>query len=118
MDTSILIKIKYLFIYSFCFYLRGYKIYIANQPNYNLSKFRQLVNDSTKDFKRISNEFIEVAKKFRLEGYENLGDLILSLQAEEDNRLHLCAKLQMAKLEAHGNPEIAVWNKVAQLKEL
>lgn len=97
----------------------GYKMYIANQPNCNLSKFRQLVNDSTKDFKRITNGFLEIAKKFRTIGFDHLADSVLSLQKAEENRLQLSAKLQLAKQDAFDNPEILTsWNKVAQIKEM
>ncbi|KAH9413394.1 hypothetical protein DERP_007870 [Dermatophagoides pteronyssinus] len=77
----------------------AYKIYMTNTTNFNPTKFRQLVTDVTKDFK------------------------LKQLQEEEENRLQLSAKLQMAKQEANDynqnddSPQ-NLWNKVAHLKEL
>ncbi|OTF83622.1 DNA repair REX1-B-like protein [Euroglyphus maynei] len=98
----------------------GYKIYMTNQSNCNLTKFRQLVTDVTKDFKRISTGMIDVAKYFRHNERDDLAKLIMSLQEEEENRLQLSAKLQMAKKEATDNRDAVpnLWNKVAHLKEL
>ncbi|XP_027203702.2 uncharacterized protein LOC113797509 [Dermatophagoides pteronyssinus] len=102
----------------------AYKIYMTNTTNFNPTKFRQLVTDVTKDFKRISNDMIDLSGYFRREGHQSLSLLVRQLQEEEENRLQLSAKLQMAKQEANdynqnddGSPQ-NLWNKVAHLKEL
>lgn len=92
---------------------------MGNQSNCNPTKFRQLVTDATKDFKRITNGMIDVSKYFRHVGHDYLATLIMSLQDEEENRLQLSAKLRMAKQEASDNSDQPnFWNKVAHLKEL
>ena len=101
------------------FLTRGYKIYLASSPNYDFAKFRELVSEVTKDFKRISSDIITIQKQFHSEGYTLLANMIDSLQDEEENRLKLCAKLQIAKQDAIDNPHIPEkWNDVAVLKEM
>lgn len=92
---------------------------MASAPNYNVIKFRHLVTDVTKDFKRISKGILGLEKQFRFEGFELIADLIKNLQQEEENRLLLCSKLQLTKLDAIDNPHIPEkWNDVAVLKEM
>lgn len=103
-------------MYSFC--RRGYKIYMASAPNYNFKKFKELVASVTKDFKRISAGIIALEKQLRFEGFNSLANHLGHLQVEEENRLRLCAQLQIAKQDAIDNPDIPEkWNDVANLKE-
>ena len=77
-----------------------------------------MVGDVTKDFKRISTGIIAVEKQFRFEGFNSIANLVALLQEEEESRLQLCAKLQIAKQDAIDNPDIPEkWNDVAMLKE-
>ncbi|KAJ6224122.1 hypothetical protein RDWZM_002667 [Blomia tropicalis] len=106
-------------IHTFKLFEEGYKIYLASSPNYDFAKFRELVSEVTKDFKRISSDIITIQKQFHSDGYTLLANMIDSLQDEEENRLKLCAKLQIAKQDAIDNPHIPEkWNDVAVLKEI
>lgn len=106
-------------IHTFKLFEEGYKIYLASSPNYDFAKFRELVSEVTKDFKRISSDIITIQKQFHSDGYTLLANMIDSLQDEEENRLKLCAKLQIAKQDAIDNPHIPEkWNDVAVLKEM
>lgn len=49
----------------FNFIYRGHKLYLASGPNYNFTKFRQLVHDVTQEFKRISEGVIALEAKLR-----------------------------------------------------
>lgn len=80
---------------------------MATTPsNRNFAKFRQLVSDSTKDFKRISESIIEIEKELRADGHTNIADMIRDLQEAEEVRLQLCAKWQISKQEATDNPDV------------
>ncbi|KAF7491290.1 hypothetical protein SSS_08117 [Sarcoptes scabiei] len=92
---------------------------MSNRSNYNLSKFGELVNDTTKDFKRISIGLADVANFLQNNGYEQIADMIVSLQKSEEDRLHLCASLQLARQEAGNSPDAeSLWSKVSHLQEL
>ena len=44
---------------------RGHKIYLKSGPNYDFIQFRSLVKDITQDFKRISEEIINIECQLR-----------------------------------------------------
>lgn len=81
-------------------------MYIATRTNYNFTKFQQLISSVTKDFKRISAGISEVENQLRKNGYPNIADLVNLLQKEEETRLQLCIKLQIAKQDVSDNPDI------------
>ncbi len=87
-------------------------------PNYNFTKFRQLVNDVTQEFKRISLGIVAIEKQIRFIGYPKIADMVSKLQEEEKMKLELSAKLQIAKQEAIDNPDSPEkWNEVVLIKQ-
>jgi hypothetical protein len=87
-------------------------------PNYDFSKFRQLVNDVTQEFKRISIGKVAIEKQIRFIGYPKIADMISKLQEDEKLILELSTKLQIAKQEAIDNPDLPEkWNEVLLIKE-
>jgi len=96
----------------------GHKIYLNTAPNYNFTKFRQLVNDVTQEFKRISLGIVAIEKQIRFIGYPKIADMVSKLQEEEKMKLELSAKLQIAKQEAIDNPDLPEkWNEVVLIKQ-
>jgi len=96
----------------------GHKIYLNTAPNYNFTKFRQLVNDVTQEFKRISLGIVAIEKQIRFIGYPKIADMVSKLQEEEKMKLELSAKLQIAKQEAIDNPDSPEkWNEVVLIKQ-
>lgn len=92
---------------------------MSSGTNYNFIKFRKLVSGVTKDFKRISSGIIDVEKQLRFGGYSNIADLICLLQEEEERRLQICAKLQIAKQDASENPDLPEkWSSIVSLSEM
>jgi len=83
----------------------GHKIYLSSAPNYDFSKFRQLVNDVTQEFKRISQAMIAIEKQLRFGGHTELADIVSKLQDYEKIKLELSAKLQIIKKEAIDYPD-------------
>ncbi|XP_054162293.1 required for excision 1-B domain-containing protein-like [Oppia nitens] len=81
----------------------GHNIYLDSAPNYNFSKFRQLVNNITQEFKRISNSIIAIEKQLRFKGVFKIADIVTKLQDLEKTKLELSAKLQIAKQEVIDN---------------
>ncbi len=87
-------------------------------PNYNFTKFRQLVNDVTAEFKRISLGIVAIEKQIRFNGYPKIADMVSKLQEYEKMKLELSAKLQIAEQEAIDNPDLPEkWNEVVLIKE-
>jgi hypothetical protein len=96
----------------------GHKIYLNTAPNYNFTKFRQLVNDVTAEFKRISLGIVAIEKQIRFNGYPKIADMVSKLQEYEKMKLELSAKLQIAEQEAIDNPDLPEkWNEVVLIKE-
>ncbi|CAG2120729.1 unnamed protein product [Medioppia subpectinata] len=96
----------------------GHKIYIASAPNYNFLKFRQLVNEVTQEFKRISVAIISIEKQLRFNGFAKIADIVTKLQESEKNKLELSAKLQIAKQQAIDGADLADnWNQVVVIKQ-
>ena len=46
-------------------YCRGHKIYLSSGPSYDFVQFRNLVQDITQDFKRISEDIIKIECELR-----------------------------------------------------
>jgi len=96
----------------------GHKIYLASAPSYNFMKFRQLVNDVTQEFKRISVAIIGIEKQLRFNGFAKIADNVTKLQDLEKSKLELSAKLQIAKQEAIDNQDLPEkWNQVVLIKQ-
>jgi len=96
----------------------GHKIYLNSGPNYNFIKFRQLVNDVTQEFKRISVAIIAIEKKLRFNGFAKMANIVTKLQDLEKSKLELSAKLQIAKQEAIDSvDETQKWDQVIAIKQ-
>jgi len=97
----------------------GHKIYLSSAPNYDFPKFRQLVSDVTKEFKRISQGMVTIEKQLRFGGHLKFADIVDRLQDYEKTKLELSAKLQIAKQEAIDNPDSRseMWKEVVAIKQ-
>lgn len=78
----------------FCFFLflRGHKIYLSTGPNYDFIQFRNLVQDITQDFKRISEEIIKIECQLR-QMQPELSLHVAKVQDYEKRQLELVLKL-------------------------
>jgi len=93
-------------VHAYHMFNEGHKIYLGSAPQYDFIRFRQLVHDLTKDFKRISDDVISIEKLLKTEcERENLAKCIRNIQDAEKIKLGLTAKLQMAKQGAADNTE-------------
>lgn len=92
---------------------------MSTAPSYDFIKFRSLVRDVTKDFKRISEGIVAIEKSLRQSGHTEVADLIVLLQADEEKRLKLAAKYQLSRQTATDNPtKPDFWNEVASAKTM
>ena len=71
-------------------------MYLATAPNYNFPQFKLLVIDVNQEFKRISNEIIQIEKRLR-QIHPKTADLIVKLQLDEKLKLDICSRLHLAE---------------------
>ena len=96
----------------------SHKIYLNTAANYHFSKFRQLINDVTQEFKRISVAMIGIEKQLRSVGHSKLADIVSQLQNDEKIKLVLSAKLQIAKQEAIDSQDLPQkWTEVTLIED-
>ncbi|KAI1279600.1 hypothetical protein HDE_14037 [Halotydeus destructor] len=104
-------------VYMYDLFNEGHKIYLCTGPNYDLNKFKVLVQDITQELKRISNMALKIESRIRPH-HPELANLILSLEQDEKQNLMLIARLQLAKkdLKDHPNDSLRI-NAVSALKQ-
>jgi len=77
---------------------RGHKIYLKSGPNYDFIQFRSLVKDITQDFKRISEEIINIECQLRALN-PDFSVHIATVQDYEKQHLALMARQQLLQQE-------------------
>jgi len=92
--------------YTYNIFHEGHKLYLASGPNYNFPQFRQLVNDVTQEFKRISEGVIAIEKKLKPID-PKLSSIVQHLQEAEKAKLQLTAKLQLSEQRLLEEPDKA-----------
>jgi len=90
--------------YTYNIFHEGHKLYLATGPNYNFPQFRQLVNDVTQEFKRISEGVIAIEKKLKPMDAK-LAFMIQHVQEAEKAKLQLTAKLQLSEQRLLEEPD-------------
>lgn len=90
--------------YTYNLFHEGHKLYLASGPNYNFTKFRQLVHDVTQEFKRISEGVIALEAKLRPVN-PKLVRVIQHLQEAEKAKLQLTARQQLAMQRLQDQPD-------------
>lgn len=85
-------------VHTYKIFHEGHKIYLSTGPNYDFVQFRNLVQDITQDFKRISEEIIKIECELRNMQPE-LSLHVIKVQDYEKRQLELMARLQLAKQE-------------------
>ncbi|XP_032992537.1 required for excision 1-B domain-containing protein [Lacerta agilis] len=97
----------------------GHRAYLRSGPDYDFSRYRQLVHEITQAFSGISREILQI--KEQLEGPGGRPDLaqhLGRLQEKEKEKLELTAQLQLAKQNAQDHPGvIAHPQEVQELKQ-
>jgi len=76
----------------------GHKIYLKSGPNYDFIQFRSLVKDITQDFKRISEEIINIECQLRALN-PDFSVHIATVQDYEKQHLALMARQQLLQQE-------------------
>jgi len=89
-------------------------------PNYNFIRFRALVQDVTQDFKRISDEIIQIECSLRVTQPE-LSLCVAEIQDHEKIHLELMARIQLANQELqdciyNGTKSEVIQNEILNLK--
>jgi len=104
--------------YTYNIFHEGHKLYLASGPNYNFPQFRQLVNEVTQEFKRISEGIIAIEKKLKPIN-PKLSSIIQHLQEAEKAKLQLTAKLQLSEQRLLEEPEKAedIREEIAQIRK-
>ncbi|XP_065834832.1 required for excision 1-B domain-containing protein-like [Oscarella lobularis] len=78
---------------------KGYTSYLTSQPR-DFVTYRQLVNDVTQEFNKISRQIRAAETELTKSGQSDIALLVRNLQEEEKRKLELTARSHIAKQEA------------------
>ena len=73
-------------------------MYLCSGPSYDFPRFRNLVQDITQEFKRISQGILEIQKRLREElDQKQIAEFIAGVQENEEKKLELVSCVQKKK---------------------
>lgn len=105
-------------VQTYSMFEEGFQAYLKGAPNYNFPLYRQLVNEITETFNKISTDILSIKSTFA--EWNNLlpiSEIIGKIQDAEKTKLELTAKLQLCRQKLQSENSDTAQSEVDDIKE-
>ncbi|XP_071850627.1 required for excision 1-B domain-containing protein-like [Apostichopus japonicus] len=83
---------------------QGHEEYLTKSPNYDFPTYRQVVHECTEEFAQVSQEIIDIEKKFTELDKTEVAGYIRKIQELEKEKLDITAAFQLSKQKVLDEP--------------